>query len=137
MTTRGLPALRTARTYSPPGRGAPPRVTRLTILTDRLSAAGGASGGSCRGGVPPARGRRESRRGTPDWPLSGACAVGRGRPPPAHVGAVTLAGRTGDVTTDEQGLQGSAAVRGIELVETHFSDGREATGVQPVSAIPS
>jgi uncharacterized membrane protein YdfJ with MMPL/SSD domain len=48
------------------------------------------------------------------------------------VGAVMLAGRIGDVTTDEQSLPGSEAVRGIELVETHFSDGREATDIQPV-----
>src|SRR4029453_13947335 len=48
------------------------------------------------------------------------------------VGAVGLAGRIGDVTTDEQSLPGSEAVRGIELVETHFSDGREATDIQPV-----
>lgn len=52
------------------------------------------------------------------------------------VGAVMLAGRIGDVTTDEQTLPGSEAVRGIELVETHFSDGREATDVQPVFRSP-
>ena len=52
------------------------------------------------------------------------------------VGAVMLAGRIGDVTTDEQSLPGSEAVRGIELVETHFSDGREATDIQPVFRNP-
>ncbi|HVH00140.1 MAG TPA: MMPL family transporter [Miltoncostaeaceae bacterium] len=53
------------------------------------------------------------------------------------VGAVMLAGRIGDVTTDEQTLPGSEAARGIELVQTRFSDGREATDVQPVFRNPS
>ena len=48
------------------------------------------------------------------------------------VGAVMLAGRIGDVTMDEQTLPGSEAARGIELVQTRFSDGREATDIQPV-----
>jgi hypothetical protein len=52
------------------------------------------------------------------------------------VGAVMLAGRIGDVTTDEQALPGSEAMRGVELVETRFSDGREATDIQPVFHIP-
>ena len=53
------------------------------------------------------------------------------------VGAVMLAGRIGDVTTDEQTLPGSEASRGIELVQTRFSDGREATDNQPVFRNPS
>ena len=53
------------------------------------------------------------------------------------VGAVMLAGRIGDVTTDEQTLPGSEAARGIELVQTRFSDGREATDIQPVFRNPS
>jgi DNA-binding CsgD family transcriptional regulator len=53
------------------------------------------------------------------------------------VGAVILAGRIGDVTTDEQALPGSEAMRGVELVETRFSDGREATDIQPVFRNPS
>lgn len=53
------------------------------------------------------------------------------------VGAVMLAGRIGDVTTDEQALPGSEAMRGVELIETRFSDGREATDVQPVFRHPT
>jgi uncharacterized membrane protein YdfJ with MMPL/SSD domain len=53
------------------------------------------------------------------------------------VGAVMLAGRIGDVTTDEQALPGSEAMRGVELIETRFSDGREATDIQPVFRHPT
>ena len=48
------------------------------------------------------------------------------------VGAVLLSGRVGEVISSEQSLPGSEAQRGIELVQTHFSDGRESTDVQPV-----
>jgi hypothetical protein len=54
-----------------------------------------------------------------------------------RVGAVMLPGRIGDVTTDEQALPGSEAMRGVELVETRFSDGREATDIQPVFRNPT
>jgi uncharacterized membrane protein YdfJ with MMPL/SSD domain len=53
------------------------------------------------------------------------------------VGAVMLAGRIGDVTTDEQTLPGSEAIRGIEFVERQFLDGREATDIQPVVLHPT
>jgi hypothetical protein len=46
-------------------------------------------------------------------------------------------GRIGDVTTDEQALPGSEAMRGVELIETRFSDGREATDIQPVFRHPT
>ena len=48
------------------------------------------------------------------------------------VGAVVLAGRIGEVTTSETSLPGSEGARGIALIETHFSDGRETSDVQPV-----
>ncbi len=48
------------------------------------------------------------------------------------VGAFMLAGRIGEVTTSETNLPGSEGTRGIELIETHFSDGRDTTDVQPV-----
>ncbi len=48
------------------------------------------------------------------------------------VGAVLLSGRVGEVISSEQSLPGSEAQRGIDLVRTHFSEGRESTDVQPV-----
>ena len=51
-------------------------------------------------------------------------------------GAVVLGGRIGEVTSSEQSLPGSEAQRGVELVRTHFSDGRESTDVQPVFRNP-
>ena len=51
-------------------------------------------------------------------------------------GAVMLSGRVGDVMTSEQSLPGSEGQRGIELIQTRFSDGREATEIQPVFRNP-
>ena len=48
------------------------------------------------------------------------------------VGAVMLGGRLGDVTTSEATLPGSEGQRGVELIEAHFSDGRQTSEVQPV-----
>src|SRR5262245_51881759 len=52
------------------------------------------------------------------------------------VGAVMLAGRIGDVTTDEPDRAGREAVRGVELVPAHFSGRREAADRQPVFRHP-
>jgi RND superfamily putative drug exporter len=51
-------------------------------------------------------------------------------------GAAMLAGRVGEVLTSEQSMPGSEAQRGIELIQTRFSDGREATDIQPVFRNP-
>src|SRR5262245_21971516 len=52
------------------------------------------------------------------------------------VGAFGLAGGLGDVTSSEATLPGSEAQRGIDLVETHFSGGRQYAEVQPVFRNP-
>jgi len=52
------------------------------------------------------------------------------------VGAVMLAGRIGEVTTSEATLPGSEAARGLQLLQDHFSHGRETTDVQPVFRNP-
>lgn len=53
------------------------------------------------------------------------------------VGAMMLAGRIGEVTSSQQSLPGSEAARGIDLIQTHFSNGRETTDVQPVFRNPT
>jgi hypothetical protein len=45
-----------------------------------------------------------------------------------------LGGRLGEVTTSEAALPGSEGQRGIELIETHFSGGRQISEIQPVFA---
>ena len=52
------------------------------------------------------------------------------------VGAVTLGGRLGDVTITEATLPGTEGQRGLELIRTHFSDGRDASDIQPVFRNP-
>ncbi len=53
------------------------------------------------------------------------------------VGAVMLGGRLGDVTSSESSLPGTEGQRGLALVETHFSDGRDASDIQPVYRHPT
>ena len=48
------------------------------------------------------------------------------------VGAVMLGGRLGDVTTSEATLPGTEGQKGLELIETHFSDGKDSSDIQPV-----
>jgi RND superfamily putative drug exporter len=48
------------------------------------------------------------------------------------VAGAMLAGRLGDVTSSEQTLPGSEAARGADLIDAHFSGGRETSSVQPV-----
>ncbi len=52
------------------------------------------------------------------------------------VGAVMLGGRLGDVTTTEATLPGTEGQKGLELIQTHFSDGRDASDIQPVFRNP-
>jgi RND superfamily putative drug exporter len=53
------------------------------------------------------------------------------------VGAVMLGGRLGDVTTSEATLPGTEGQEGLHLIETHFSDGRDASDIQPVFRNPT
>ncbi len=46
--------------------------------------------------------------------------------------AVMLSGRLGDVISSDATLPGSEGQRGIDLIETHFSDGRPSSEIQPV-----
>jgi trehalose monomycolate/heme transporter len=50
--------------------------------------------------------------------------------------AFMLAGRLGDVTSTEQRLPGSEGERGVELIRSHFSDGRDYSEVQAVFRNP-
>ena len=52
------------------------------------------------------------------------------------VGAVMLGGRLGDVTTSEARLPGTEGQKGLALIEAHFSDGRDASDIQPVFRNP-
>jgi uncharacterized membrane protein YdfJ with MMPL/SSD domain len=51
-------------------------------------------------------------------------------------GAVMLTGRLGEVTTNDLSLPDSEAQRGTELIQAHFSSGREYSDVQPVFRHP-